>query len=93
MTNNNHTSPHNCACSRLTCASFVAGNQCFRCEQVDNRKAGITFAAEMDEWRAWFEGNKKRREAHEAGFIAAGFHNVGAVAGDDDAIDFGNPLM
>jgi hypothetical protein len=26
MTNNNHTSPHNCACSRLTCASFVAGN-------------------------------------------------------------------
>ena len=93
MTNNNHTSPHNCACSRLTCASFVAGNQCFRCEQVDNRKAGITFAAEMDEWRAWVEGNQKRREAPAAGFIAAGFRNVGAVAGDDDAIDFGNPLM
>ena len=65
MTNNNHTSPITCACGRLTCASFVAGNQCFRCEQVDNQRAGITFDAEMDEWRAWFEGNRKREEAHE----------------------------
>jgi len=65
MTNNNHTSPDNCACSRLTCASFVAGNQCFRCEQVDNWKAGITFAVEMDEWNAWFSGNRKREETHE----------------------------
>ena len=79
MTNNNHTSPHNCACSRLTCASFVAGNQCFRCEQVDNQRAGITFAAEMDEWRAWFEGNQKRREAHEQSpnFRPPGRFNVG----------------
>ena len=83
MTNNNHTSPHNCACSRLTCASFVAGNQCFRCEQVDNRKAGITFDTEMLEWEAWFNGNRKRQAVHEAGFIAAGFRNVGAVAGEE----------
>ena len=77
MTNNNHTSPHNCACGRLTCASFVAGNQCFRCEQVDNQRAGITFPRWLDEWKAWFAGNRKRQEAHEAAFIAAGFYNVG----------------
>ena len=50
MTNNNHTSPHNCACVRLTCASYVAGNQCFRCEQVDNQRDGVTFGTEMLEW-------------------------------------------
>ena len=85
MTNNNHTSPHNCACGQLSCASFVAGNQCFRCEQVDNQRAGITFAAEMDEWRAWFEGNQKRREAHEQSpnFRPPGRFNVGAVAGEE----------
>ena len=65
MTNNNHTSPDNCACGRLTCASFVAGNQCFRCEQVDNQRDGITFDTEMLEWEAWFNGNRKREEAHE----------------------------
>ena len=85
MTNNNHTSPHNCACSRLTCASFVAGNQCFRCEQVDNQRAGITFAAEMDEWRDWFDGNRKREEAHEQSpdYRPASRFNVGAVAGEE----------
>ena len=83
MTNNNHTSPHNCACSQLSCASFVAGNQCFRCEQVDNRNSGITFDTEMLEWEAWFNGNRKRQAVHEAGFIAAGFRNVGAVAGEE----------
>ena len=67
MTNNNHTSPHNCACGRLTCASFVAGNQCFRCEQVDNQRAGITFPHWLDEWKAWFAGNRDRQAAHEAG--------------------------
>ena len=77
MTNNNHTSPHNCACSRMAVSSYVAGNQCFRCQQVDNRKAGIRFNAEMDEWRGWFAGNRKRQEVHEAGFRAAGFRNVG----------------
>ena len=77
MTNNNHTSPHNCACSRLTCASFVAGNQCFRCQQVDNQHAGIRFNAEMDEWRSWFAGNRNRQEVHEAAHIAAGYYNVG----------------
>jgi hypothetical protein len=65
MTNNNNKKPINCACGQLTCASFVAGNQCFRCEQVDNRKAGITFDTEMLEWEAWFSGNRKREEAHE----------------------------
>ena len=67
MTNNNHTSPHNCACGQLSCASFVAGNQCFRCQQVDNRRAGINFPDEMAEWRAWFAGNRDRQAAHEAG--------------------------
>tara|TARA_B100000749_G_scaffold208104_1_gene163125 strand:+ start:512 stop:841 length:330 start_codon:yes stop_codon:yes gene_type:complete len=67
MTNNNHRSPHNCACAKLSCASFVAGNQCFRCQQVDNRKAGIRFNAEMDEWKAWFACNRKRVKVHEAG--------------------------
>ena len=67
MTNNNHTSPHNCACGRLTCASFVAGNQCFRCEQVDNRRAGITFTDEYSEHAAWFRQNEKRIAEHEAG--------------------------
>ena len=76
MTNNNHTSPHNCACSRLTTASFVAGNQGFRCQQVDNQRAGIRFNTEMDEWRSWFAGNRKRQEVHEAAHIAAGYYNV-----------------
>ena len=79
MTNNNHTKPTNCACGKLSCASFVAGNQCFRCQQVDNRHAGIRFNAEMDEWRSWFAGNRKRQEVHEAGpnFRPAGRFNVG----------------
>ena len=77
MTNNNHTKPTNCACSRMACASFVAGNQCFRCQQVDNRHAGIRFNNEMDEWRSWIACNWKRQEVHEAGFKAAGFRNVG----------------
>ena len=79
MTNNNNPKPTNCACSRMACASFVAGNQCFRCQQVDNRKAGITFTDEMDEWRCWFAGNRKRQEVHEAGpnFRPAGRFNVG----------------
>ena len=85
MTNNNHTSPHNCACSRLTCASFVAGNQCFRCEQVDNRRDGITFDTEMLEWEAWFNGNRKREEAHEqsSDYRPASRFNVGAGAGEE----------
>ncbi len=77
MTNNNHTSPHNCACGQLSCASFVAGNQCFRCQQVDNNHAGITFNRWLDEWRCWFAGNRKRQEVHEAAHIAAGYYNVG----------------
>ncbi len=77
MTNNNNPKPTNCACGKLSCASFVAGNQCFRCQQVDNRHAGIRFNSEMDEWRAWFACNCKRQEVHEAGFKAAGFRNVG----------------
>ena len=67
MTNNNNTSPVNCACGQLTCASFVAGNQCFRCEQVDNRRAGITFTDEYSEHAAWFRQNEKRIVEHEAG--------------------------
>ena len=67
MTNNNNTSPDNCACGQLTCASFVAGNQCFRCEQVDNRRAGITFTEEYREHAAWFLRNEKRIAEHEAG--------------------------
>ena len=67
MTNNNNTSPANCACGQLSCASFVAGNQCFRCEQVDNRRAGITFADEYSEHAAWFRQIDKRIAEHEAG--------------------------
>ena len=67
MTNNNNTKATNCACARLTCASFVAGNQCFRCEQVDNREAGITFEHEMLEWGVWFRQNEARIVEHEAG--------------------------
>ena len=73
MTNNNNTKPTDCACGAMTCASFVAGNQCFRCEQVDNRKAGTTFDTEMQEWEAWFRQGEKRVAEHEAGpnFIPA----------------------
>ena len=67
MTNNNHTSPHNCACGQLSCASFVAGNQCFRCEQVDNQRAGIIFADEQSEHAAWFRQVDKRTAEHKAG--------------------------
>ena len=45
----------------------MAGNQCFRCEQVDNRHAGITFADEMQEWRAWFRQVEQRIADHKAG--------------------------
>ena len=73
MTNNNNNKPNNCACGQLTCASFVAGNQCFRCEQVDNRRAGITFADEYSEHATWFRQGEKRIAEHEAGpnFIPA----------------------
>ena len=73
MTNNNNNKPNNCACGQLTCASFVAGNQCFRCEQVDNRRAGITFTDEYSEHAAWFRQGEKRIAEHEAGpnFIPA----------------------
>ena len=67
MTNNNNPKPTNCACGRLSCASCVAGNQCFRCEQVDNREAGITFADEHAEHAAWFRQIEKRIVAHKAG--------------------------
>ena len=86
MTNNNHTSPHNCACGQLSCASFVAGNQCFRCQQVDNNHAGITFNRWLDEWRCWFAGNRKRQEVHEAGFRAAGFYNVGVEEEEGESV-------
>ena len=53
MTNNNNKKPINCACGDMGVAEFVAGNQCFRCEQVDNRKAGITFTTGVcGEWEA-----------------------------------------
>ena len=64
MTNNNNTKPSNCACERMTCASFVAGNQCFRCEQVDNREAGITFEDEHAEHAVWFRQIDKRTTEH-----------------------------
>ena len=67
MTNNNNKKPINCACGQLSCASFVAGNQCFRCEQVDNRHAGITFADEHAEHVAWFRQVDKRTAEHKAG--------------------------
>ena len=67
MTNNNNTKATNCACARLTCASFVAGNQCFGCEQVDNREAGITFEHENQESQVWFRQNEARIVEHEAG--------------------------
>ena len=64
MTNNNNTKPNNCACGKMTCESFVAGNQCFRCEQVDNRKRGFTFDDEMDEWNEWFQQVQQRIADH-----------------------------
>ena len=67
MTNNNNKKPINCACERMTCESFVAGNQCFRCEQVDNREAGFTFTDEHTELAAWFRQGEKRIVAHKAG--------------------------
>jgi len=67
MTNNNNTKPDNCACADLNVASFVAGNQCFRCEQVDNREAGIVFEDEHREHAAWFRQANKRTAEHEAG--------------------------
>jgi hypothetical protein len=67
MTNNNNTSPVNCACGQLSCASFVAGNQCFRCEQVDNQRAGIIFTDEQSEHAAWFRQVDKRIVEHKAG--------------------------
>ena len=67
MTNNNNTKPNNCACEKMTCESFVAGNQCFRCEQVDNRHAGITFADEYSEQATWFRQITRRIVDHKAG--------------------------
>ena len=64
MTNNNNKKPINCACLKLTCETFVAGNQCFRCEQVDNRAAGIKYADEYAEHRAWFRQGEARIAAH-----------------------------
>tara|TARA_Y100000310_G_scaffold182451_1_gene182547 strand:+ start:243 stop:485 length:243 start_codon:yes stop_codon:yes gene_type:complete len=51
----------------MTCESFVAGNQCFRCEQVDNRKRGFTFDDEMDEWNEWFQQVQQRIVEHKVG--------------------------
>ena len=68
MTNNNNKKPINCACGQLSCASFVAGNQCFRCEQVDNREAGITFTDEHAEHVAWFRQVDKRTADHKNSF-------------------------
>ena len=68
MTNNNNKKPINCACGDMGVAEFVAGNQCFRCEQVDNRKAGITFTQGVcGEWEAWFQQIGKRVAAFQAG--------------------------
>jgi len=67
MTNNNNNKPNNCACGQLSCASFVAGNQCFRCEEVDNRAAGIVFDTFVDEMRAFIRKGEKRIAVHEAG--------------------------
>ena len=64
MTNNNNTKPNNCACGAMTCEAFVAGNQCFRCEQVDNRKTGTTFTDEICEWEAWWRQGDKRIADH-----------------------------
>ena len=68
MTNNNNKKPINCACGDMGVAEFVAGNQCFRCEQVDNRHAGITFTTGVcGEWDAWFQQIGKRVAAFKAG--------------------------
>ena len=67
MTNNNNKKPINCACKDMTCESFVAGNQCFRCEQVDNRKAGFTFDDTVDEWNEWFQQVQQRIAEHKVG--------------------------
>ena len=67
MTNNNNKKPINCACGDMSCESFVAGNQCFRCEQVDNRKAGIIFEHESLEWGIWFRQIEKRVVEFKAG--------------------------
>ena len=67
MTNNNNKKPINCACGDMTCEPFVAGNQCFRGEQVDNRKRGFTFDDEMDEWNEWFQQVQQRIVDHKAG--------------------------
>jgi hypothetical protein len=64
MTNNNNTKPGNCACYALTCESFVAGNQCFRCEEVDNREAGIVFDGFPEEMRAYIQKGERRIETH-----------------------------
>ena len=67
MTNTNTKTPINCACGDMTCESFVAGNQCFRCEQVDNRKRGFTFDDEMDEGNEGFQQVQQRIVDHKAG--------------------------
>jgi alpha-L-arabinofuranosidase len=67
MTNNNNKKPINCACGDMTCESFVAGNQCFRCEQVDNRKRGFTFDDTVDEWNEWFQQVQQRIVEFKAG--------------------------
>jgi len=68
MTNNNNKKPINCACKDMPVNEFVAGNQCFRCEQVDNRHAGITFTTGVcGEWEAWFKQIQKRVDAFKAG--------------------------
>ena len=51
----------------MSVESFVAGNQCFRCEQVDNRKAGFTFDDEVDEWNEWFQQIQQRVVEFKAG--------------------------
>ena len=51
----------------MSVESFVAGNQCFHCEQVDNRKAGFTFDDEVDEWNEWFQQIQQRIVEFKAG--------------------------
>ena len=68
MTNNNNKKAINCACGDMGVSEFVAGNQCFRCEQVDNRHAGITFTTGVcGEWDAWFKQIGERVVAFKAG--------------------------
>ena len=67
MTKKREKKPSSGGGGAMTCEAFVAGNQCFRCEQVENRHAGSTFDTEMQEWEAWFRQIEQRVVAHKAG--------------------------